>query len=288
MSTIVYPSQFQTSKLTIAAPKVLPSGAKQAYVNYGDNKLVMQTAVEMIVPFGLNCYDKGVAPEYSINLSFRGQEQRPEIKEFLKALERLDEFMIDEGVKNSMAWFKKPSNREIIAAFYTPCIKYSIDDQGNRKDYPPNFKVKLPKRDGNWDTKFYDIKGNPYRNVAVEDLLVKNTSVTAIIECGGVWFAGGKFGLTWRAKQIAIHALQEKMGEFAFRGLEAAVASVTAAAAAAAPAAADDEVDDEEVFHAPPPKAAPAPTVDDDEADDVEPIPPPTKTVIKKKIVVKK
>ena len=282
MSAIVYPSQFNTKNITIAAPKLLPSNAKQAYVSYNDNKLVMQTAVEMIVPFGLNCYDKGATPEYSVNLSFRGQD-RPEVKEFLKALERLDEFMIDEGVKNSMAWFKMPPNRDIIAAFYTPCVKYSIDDKGNRKDYPPNFKVKLPKRDGNWDTKFYDIKGNPYRNMAVEDLIVKNTSVTAIIECGGVWFAGSKFGLTWRAKQIAIHALQEKMGDFAFKGLESAQAAVVASAQQVAQD--DDMVDDEEVFHAPKPVAQ---TVDDEEADDVEPIPPPTKTVIKKKIVVKK
>ena len=285
MSAIVYPSQFNTNNITIAAPKALPSGAKQAYVSYNDNKLVMQTAVEMIVPFGLNTYDKGPTPEYSINLSFRGQDQRPEIKEFMKALERLDEFMIDEGVKNATAWFRKPANREIISAFYTPCIKYSMDENGNRKDYPPNFKVKLPKRDGKWDTKFYDIKGNPYRDMTVEDLLVKNTSVTAIIECGGVWFAGGKFGLTWRAKQIAIHALQEKMGEFAFKGLEHAQASVVAAAKAAPQD--DDMVDDEEVFHAPPKASAPQP-VNDDDADDMEPIPAPTKTVVKKKIVIKK
>jgi hypothetical protein len=222
MSSIVTVSNFQTKSVTISPLKALQSGAKQAYVSYTGERLLMQSAVSMTVPFGLNISEFGAAPEYSVNLSFRGAEQSAEIKQFLEAMNQLDEFMIGEGVKNSKAWFKADLSKDVIKAFYTPCVKYSKDKDGNVLPYPPNLKLKLRKTDGQFEAKFYDVKGKPYSNVPIEDLLVKGVQVTAIMECGGVWFAGSKFGLTWRAKQIAIHKLPEKIGDFAFKGLASA------------------------------------------------------------------
>jgi hypothetical protein len=232
-----------------------------------------------------------------VDLSIRGIDNRPELQEFKKVLELMAELMINEGVKNSKTWFKADLNKEVIKAFYTPSLKYSKDKEGNVLSYPPNIKVKLPKRNGEWDTKFYDLNGTPFKGVPVEDMIVKGTQITAIIECGGVWFAGSKFGLTWRAKQIAIHKLPEKMGEFAFKGLSAAPA----------PQADEEdeedgdektEIDDDAAFQAPAqasqsqkPSAVAAmmpqaEQLDDEDGDDVEPIPAPRKTIIKKKVVV--
>ena len=300
--SVIYPSNFQSKSISISAPRTLQSGAKQAYLNYDGGRLVMQTAVAMSSPFGLNSFQSQNGPEYSVDLSFRGQEQRPELQEFKRVLEQMDEMMINEGVKNSKAWFKADLNKEVIKAFYTPSLKYSKDKEGNVLSYPPNIKVKLPKRNGEWDTKFYDLNGSPFKGIPVEDLIVKGTQITAIIECGGVWFAGSKFGLTWRAKQIAIHKLPEKMSEFAFKGL------------GSAPVASEEEADDKEIEDDPvfqpqrcpqPSKASAVAAVmpqataqaqqeeqedeEDEDADDVEPVPVPKKTtVIKKKIVAKK
>jgi hypothetical protein len=305
-SSVVYPSSFNSKNITISAPRVLQSGAKQAYLNYGGERLVMQTAVSMSVPFGLNVADKFGPAEYSVELSFRGNEQRPEIKEFMDVIAQIDEQMLNEGVKNSKSWFKGDLGREVVKAFYTPSLKYSKDKDGNVLNYPPNLKLKLRKVNNDFETKFYDINGNPYKGIPVEDLLVKGVQVTAIIECAGVWFAGSKFGLTWRAKQIAIHKLPEKIADFAFKGLGSAKAVPVEDVEDEDDA--QSEVDDEAAFRAPVsqqkpsvvaammPKAAPTPaaasapeeTVDDEEGDDVEPVPAPKKTVVKKKIVAKK
>lgn len=298
-SSVVYPSSFNSKNITISAPRQLQSGAKQAYLNYGGERLVMQTAVAMSVPFGLNVADKFGPAEYSVELSFRQSEQRPEIKEFMDVISQIDEQMLVEGVKNSKSWFKGDLGRDVVKAFYTPSLKYSKDKEGNVLNYPPNLKLKLRKVNNDFETKFYDINGNPYKGIPVEDLLVKGVQVTAIIECAGVWFAGSKFGLTWRAKQIAIHKLPEKIADFAFKGLgsvkPAPVEDVDDEETA------DNEVDDETAFRAPQkasvvaavmpnttPAPAPAPApVDDEEGDDVEPVPAPKKTVVKKKIVTK-
>jgi hypothetical protein len=301
-SSVVYPSNFNSKNVTISAPRTLQSGAKQAYLNYGGERLVMQTAVSMSVPFGLNIADKYGPPEYSVNLSFRGHETRPEIQEFMSVMTKIDDLMIDEGVKNSRAWFKSDLSKEVIKAFYTPCVKYSKDEDGNILSYPPNLKLKLRKVNNDFETKFYDLNGTPYKGIPIEDLLVKGVQVTAIIECAGVWFAGSKYGLTWRAKQIAIHKLPERIGDFAFKNLGSSKQTTEDVDADGEEEQAE-EVDDDVAFRtsvkssivaAVMPQASTTPsvpasstTVDDEEGDDVEPVPAPKKTIIKKKIVTK-
>ena len=308
MSSIVCSSNFNAKNISVSAPRQLASGAKQAYLSYAGERLMMQTALSMTAPFGLNVADKFGPPEYSVDLSFRGADQRPELKEFMDVMSQLDETLINEGVKNSRAWFKADLGREVVKAFYTPSLKYSKDKEGNVMSYPPTIKLKLRKYDNQFETKFYDVNGKPYRDVAIEELLVKGVQVTAIMECVGVWFAGSKFGLTWRAKQIAIHKLPEKMSDFAFRGLGSAVA---ASSSNENNEKENDEVDDEAVFSssrsvpsvvaALMPQSAPAPassassassasddssdSVNDEQGDDLEPAPAPRRALIKKKVV---
>ena len=299
-SSVVYPSTFSVKNITLSDPKVLQSGAKQAYLNYGGERLIMQTAVNMSVPFGLNIADKFGPPEYNVELSFRGHQQRPEVKEFMDVISAIDEKMLEEGVKNSKKWFKADLDKSVIKAFYTPSLKYSKDKDGNVLDYPPNLKLKLRKMNNDFETKFYDVNGTPFKGVPIEDLLVKGTQVTAIIECAGVWFAGSKFGLTWRAKQIAIHKMPERISDFAFKGLgSGATTAVTEDEDTHEEA--NNEIDDDEAFGGagkasvvsavmPSKQVEPVVqnTVDDDEAEDIEPVAAPKKPVIKKKIIAKK
>jgi len=305
--SIVLPSTFNSkAKITVSAPKVLPSGAKQAYFNYDGQRLIMQTASDMSSPFGLNVADKYGPAEYSVGLSFRGHEQNTEVKQFMDAISFIDEFMIKEGVKNSKAWFKDTLGHEVVKAFYTPTLKYSKDKDGNVLDYPPTIRLKLRKFGEEFETKFYNNDGTVHKDVPVEDLLVKGAQMTAIIECAGIWFAGSKYGLTWRAKQIAIPKSSSKISGFAFKGLKAPpVAAATEEEEAENEAdEADEEVDDAAAFRAPPKSSVvaamlpqkplavtaavtTATTVDDEEGDDVEPVTAPKKTIVKKKIVMK-
>ena len=318
-SNVVYVSDFTTSKISISAPKVLESGAKQAYLNYDSGRLTLQTATNLSVPFGLSVYDKSGPAEYSVELSFRGYDTNGETKQFFDAMTSLDAYMIEQGVKNCKQWFKSDLSQQVVKAFYTPSVRFSKDKDGNPQPYPPTIKLKLRKPGGEFEAKFFDVKGNAYKGVPVEDLLVKGVQVTALMECAGVWFAGSKFGLTWRAKQIVIHRLPERVPEFSAFRLGAAASEPVAVAApvsrsrvtAPLPSEADDEeennlVDDDEALasaSAPAPALgraqsvvaavlpvavaqAPAPVEEHEDGEEVEPVPVPKKPVLKKKPVV--
>jgi hypothetical protein len=198
--------------------------------------------------------------------------------------------MIDQGVKNSRAWFKCDPNREVIKAFYTPTVRFSVDKEGNRKPYPPTVKLQLRQRDGVFETKMYDDKRNLYSGIPMEELLVKGAQITALIQCTGVWFAGSKFGLSWKAIQIRVDNLPQSARGLTFID-DCEVPAAPAPSKAGLPSQVMDEDDDQEP-PAPPPKAAKASVVAamvDDEAEDQEPIVVPKKpaVVIKKKVVAK-
>ena len=223
-SPVVQPSTFDVSKVSISQPKVLDSGGKMAYLNYGDGKRLLMQTPSLPAPFGMSVFDKAGPPKYSVDLALRGYQDQPKPKALFAALQKLDEFMIDQGVKNSKAWFKADMKREVVEAFYTPCVRFGRDKQGNQTSYPPNLKVQLRrKRDGSdFECLFYDQKSKgdpdaqPLRGIPAEELLVKRSEMTALIECTGVWFAGGKFGVSWKAVQIRLDSVPSGLRGYGF------------------------------------------------------------------------
>lgn len=319
-SAVVSPANFNVSKITFSPVKSLESGGKQAYLNYEGRPLVMQVG-PLETPFGLSVFDKTSPPKYSVDLKLRGYDDpanNPKTATIYNALHSLDEFMLDQGVKNSKAWFKGDKSREVLSELYTSTVKFAKDAEGNLKPYPPTLKLQLRQRDGKFETQVYDDKKRPLTDVPLEDILVKGSVITSLIQCTGVWFAGGKFGLSWKAIQIRADKVPESIRGFAFleeEGGEAAPAPVAAVAPkVAAPASAsvptqnkfaalhddEDEVDDEEALAPPPAAAKPvvkaaaapaaAPPAIEDEDEDVEdaaPVPVPAKktTITKKKVI---
>ena len=295
MSSVVTPASFSVSKVTFSAVKSLESGGKQAYLNYDGRPLVMQVG-PLETPFGMSVFDKAGPPKYSVDLKLRGYDDpanNSHTATIYNALHGLDEFMLDQGVKNAAAWFKGPKSREVLAELYTSTVKFAKDQEGNLKPYPPTLKLQLRQRDGKFETVMYDDKKRPLTDVPLEDIIVKGTVMTALIQCTGVWFAGGKFGLSWKAIQIRADKVPDSIGKsYAFQddGADEPVRASKAVPAPVAPVAPvtnrfaalhdDEEVDDEEALAAPEPPA---------EEEDELPVPVPAKssTLTKKKIVTK-
>lgn len=301
-SAIVFPKDFKTSNVTISPVKVMDSGAKQAYLNYDGRALMMQVSA-LSVPYGMSVFDKAGPVKYSVDLSLKGYDgDNVKVQQIYTAFSSLDDYMIDMGVKFSKQWFKSELSRDIIKAFYTPSVRFSKDAEGNVKPYPPTLKIQLKQRENKFETAVYDEKKRPMTDIPLEDILVKGATISSLIQCTGVWFAGSKFGLSWKAIQIKADHLPESIRGFAFREEDEAAAAAASKATMAAPAAQssnhfqtlaedEDELDDEPAVHkssVPAVAAVAAPPDDDDEADIVEPIMVPKKTVTTASKVVKR
>lgn len=317
MSTVVSPSAFKVSNITFSPVKTLESGGKQAYLNYNGQPLLMQVG-PLETPFGLSVFDKQGPPKYSVDLKLRGYDDptnHPKTATIYEAFNALDEFMLDQGVKNSVAWFKGAKNREVLSELYTRNVRFSVDSEGNRKPYPPTLKVQLRKRDSSkredkFEVEVYDDKKRSLDSVPLDDVLVKGAVLTTLIQCTGVWFAGGKYGLSWKAVQVRADKVPHRLHGFAFveDGEDAAdstpapKAQAVGGKFAALHDSEDEEVNDEEALApaatavapakpaaaAAKPAAAAPPAEEDDEEDEEAPVPvPPKKTTMTTKAVKK-
>ena len=290
---IVQPSAFNVSKVTVTQPKTLDSGGKMSYLNYGERNLLIQTPT-LKSPFGFSCFDKVSPPKCSIDLALSGYQEPSKVKELYDALSALDEHMIDLGVKNSKLWFKNEMKRELVAAFYTPIVKFGKDKDGNQTSYPPNIKLQLKRArdtDG-FECRIYDQKSKgvkdakPITGVPIEELLPKKCEVTALMQCTGVWFAGGKFGVSWKAIQMRLESVPEGISNNAF--MDDDVAEPAEFSRPAARLVVEDDDEEEETLTRS--ASAPGPShaeEDEDEDEEVAPPPVPKKTVVTKTKVMK-
>ena len=293
----VLPAQFDASNVTFGEIKTLQSGAKAANLNYEGRPLVMQVS-NLDVPYGLNTEDKYGPTKYSVNLSLRDFESNPKTKAVFDALESLDNKVTAECVEKN--WLRKPGMTQQILKqmkLYKPTVKFSEDENGNRKPYPPTVKVALRKKNDKFETVFYDQDKKEIKDVPIEDLIVKRMCVTALIECTGVWISSVGCGLSWKVKQMKVVSRPDGVGRGygfvdddeapargASRPAARSVAPVTTSSVknnfADAFDEEDDIVDDEEVLAAP----APAPVQAAAPVEE-EPAAMPKKTIIKKKVV---
>ena len=291
-SAVVSVASFDASKVTYSPLKMLDSGGKSAFLNYDSRALVMQIG-SLAVPYGMSVFDKAGPVKYSVELSLRGYDGADaKAASIYKALAALDEHMINAGVENSKQWFKSALNKDVVKAFYTPTVRFSKDADGNPKPYPPTVKLALRQRDGKFETAVYDDKKRPLTDIPLEDVLMKGSQITALIQCTGVWFAGSKYGLSWKAVQIRVDKMPDAIRGFAFLDDGDAPAQQAPKAAPVQPKNTfaalqdDDEVDDEEAFQKPTaPTPAPAPSADEEDEEDMPPIAVPKKVITKKAVV---
>jgi hypothetical protein len=88
-------------------------------------------------------------------------------------------------------------------------LKYSKNKTTGEYDLakPPTLRVKIPVWEGVWRAEVYDEEGakmfpdasNPL--VTPVDFIQKGIHVACLLQCGGLWFANGKFGITWKLVQ---------------------------------------------------------------------------------------
>ena len=323
MASPILPSEFNAATLTLGdrkAVEIEKQGKKQimghkAFINYGRvKKLTLQSALSMRVPFGLNVYEAegGGQPKYSINIAFDDLDSSPDVRAFHDAIQAIDDFVFEQAAVNSESWFGKKKSRDALEENFTRSVKLNKKDPSK---YAPTMKANLRKqRDGTFETKLFDVKGEPYPDMPIEDILAKNVQVTAAVDCADVWIgANGKFNVRWNVTQLVVHSVPQKASGFSIKlpaGLMPVAAPAPRAAAGAgagAGAGAYDEEDEEEdnlvedeaafapkpsVLSAVMPVAAPAvpaasAVVDDDEEDEEE-APAPKKPVLKKKPVLTK
>ena len=221
--SLIKGKNIDTSKVAFSQPRVLDNGAKLVYLNYGGGRLSIQTPW-MSMPWKMGAYLEGDYPKYSVDLTFKGMEENPDLQGFHDKLLELEDKIIEGGVENSVSWFKKKTaNKDVVDALFSRIVKVSTDRDTGEPDgkWPPTMKLKVPRRDGVWETKVSDKSGKIYdinnkeSGDNLEDLFVKNTRMRAIIQCVGLWVASGSYMCQWKLTKAEVE-VPESSGQHEF------------------------------------------------------------------------
>jgi hypothetical protein len=199
-----------------AKVKVNNSGGKSVGILNSSSNTVLHVQTPLMLTWGVNeNTDKktGEVQSYTMALQFPSDEYKtPQVTKFFANMQQFEAKIKRDAIANSKEWFGKAMSAEVINAIFTPMLYYSKNPQTGEPDLSknPTLKVKLPFYDGEWKgIEIYDTEnttlfpGNPDGKTP-KDIIIKGSDVSLIMTCGGLWFAGGAFGVTWRLFQAVL------------------------------------------------------------------------------------
>ena len=299
--------KFNPEQVKYKPPTTNTRGGKDVKVQLNGSNLVLQ--VPLMLTWGLNERDNDGRMSYDVSLQFEPHKY-PAQEKALDNMKSFENKLLTDGVTNSKAWFGKTKmTKEVVEAMMWPILKYpKMKDGSGEPDYSrnPTMKLKVPYWEGVHNVELYDMNGQVQYRAPKEGywdadrntgtpmtLMPKGTHLTGLIQCTGLWFAGGRFGCTWKLLQAKLqqpvrlvgsgvcHIVDDSDDEDALAEIKAKQEEKEAFQqqddqyTQPTFGGSDEEEDDEEV--------------EEEEEEEEEVAPPPVKKkVVKKKRVVKK
>jgi len=208
MSSPIAPKDINVNNFKYSEVRTLASGAKAVYINYGSSKLRIQTPV-MFLPYGVSEGFEADKKEkkdkkYNLTLSFKGQDENAKIEVFLNKMKDIEAKIINDAFENREPWFKDDfdGNKAFVSRLFSPIIKIDKDKNTGKVigKYPPTVNFKLPYDSVNDKFNFQSFNMDDNEVIDFSEIAEKMKSGKAqlIVELNSIWFAGGKFGCTWK------------------------------------------------------------------------------------------
>ena len=193
--------------------KINASGGKSVGIYNTATGQSLYLGTPLLMTWGMQEYtdDKTGKVSYELSLQFPNDDyDNEETRAFLKAMAAFEQKLKADALVNSKEWFAKPKmTSDAVDALFTPVLKFPLDKATCEKDMSkkPTMRIKVPFWQGKWEgVEIYDVDRNclfPCADPSVtpKDIITKLSHLKTMVQCGGIWFANGKFGVTWRFVQ---------------------------------------------------------------------------------------
>ena len=198
-------------------PKVNSVGGRSVGIVNAKTSTVLNLSTPLMLTWGVQDFtdEKSGKVSYDLALQFPNEGfETPATKKFLANIAAFEKRIKEDAIANSKEWFSKPKmTADAVDALWTPILKYPKNKDTLEADTTraPTLKVKLPFWDGQWkELELYDVDMQPIfpdaSNPALspKDIIAKGSHIAVSIQCGGIWFANGKFGVTWKLFQAIV------------------------------------------------------------------------------------
>jgi hypothetical protein len=205
------------SDMKYTKPKVNSVGGRSVGIVNSKTSTVLNLSSPLMLTWGVQSFtdDKSGKVSYDLALQFPNEGfETPATKKFLENMSSFEKKIKEDAITNSKEWFSKPKmTADAVDALWTPVLKYPKNKDTLEADMSraPTIKVKLPFWEGAWkDLELYGVDMQPVfpdpmnPSLSPQDLIAKGSHIAVSIQCGGIWFANGKFGVTWKLFQAIV------------------------------------------------------------------------------------
>tara|TARA_A100001015_G_scaffold293376_1_gene369883 strand:+ start:1196 stop:2134 length:939 start_codon:yes stop_codon:yes gene_type:complete len=213
---IIKASDMTESHIGFNKPRINPSGGKNIGILNTRNNQPMRLEMPLVLTWGANEWVDDTSGKRSYDMALQFGDSSYAGADETTALNNVKMFesaVKQRAIECSKEWFNKPKmSEEVVDALFTPMLRYPKDKDTGEPDLTrsPTLKVKFNYWDDNFKCEVYDMRGeclfpspdNPAASPI--SLITKGCHVKTIIQCGGVWFANGKFGVTWKLVQAMV------------------------------------------------------------------------------------
>ena len=208
--------------ISYAKIKINPSGGKNiAIINLKTRKTTM-LSTPLMLTWGMSEFidEKTGKKVYDLSLQFPNANYPDEAGEaFLQKMIKFEQKIKVDAITNSREWFDKPRmSTDVVEALWSPMLKYPKNKVTRETDYTmaPTFRIKVPYWEGEFKTEIYDFNKNqlwPSETASTPlEYVPKFTRIACVLQCGGIWFAAGRFGVTWKLFQAVVKPPQSLRG----------------------------------------------------------------------------
>ena len=210
-------TKLTTSSYVYSKPRINAAGGKAVSILNTATKKGLHITTPLMMTWGVNENDfEGSGKKtYDMSLQFPRQQDanyNEEVSAFLKNMTTYENAIKSDARKNAKDWFGKNSmSAEVIDALFTPMLRYPKDKESGEYDKTrtPSLRVKLPYWESKFNLEIYNVERELVfptmeADVMPIDLIQKGQNVALVIQSGGVWFANGKFGTTWKLVQAVV------------------------------------------------------------------------------------
>jgi len=209
-------TDWNTSSIRYMMPKVNDRGGKSINVISTQTNRSLHISSPLLMTWGISDYVDEKTGEsdgkFSMSLVFPNEDYKTETTtNFLDKLKSFENQILDDAVKYSDAWFGEDLSREVVKHNFFPFLKYSKDKLTKKVDptKSPSIRARVPNYNGKWGVEIYDTTSNllfPCDNdmMTPMDFVPKKSQVAAVLQCGGLWFGGKGWGVTWKLNQCVV------------------------------------------------------------------------------------
>ena len=196
-------------------PRVSDRGAKSVSIISTQTNRSLHVTTPKMMTWGISDYvdEHGVSDgRFTMSLVFPNEEYKTqETTDFLDKLKDFENKILDDAVKNSELWFGEEMSREVAKHTFFPFLKYSKDKVTKKIDLTksPSLRAKVPNYNGKWSVELYDTSHKciypcENENLTPVDFVPKKSNCACVLQCGGLWFGGKGWGVTWKLIQAVV------------------------------------------------------------------------------------